>query len=370
MTLIDAEPRSGRGHSVRRFTVELFDGRDLAAARWPTLAAGPELLMHVFQSREFLDVWMATVGRARNAQCLLIVVTDQEKKPVLYLPLCVENKFNRRILRFMDAGIADLNAPILVAGQNLTRSEFLDVWSEIVSMLPVIDVIDLQKMPSHVCAAHNPLTYLACRPYRSSGHAIDLADWHELARKRGSIVRMRSKLRRHRRRLSEIEPTAVLVNPSGPHWHQVMDRLTELKRRQYQRTGRDFFAAPGIREFYREIAAPERLGRISHLSALTCGNNIVAAHLGFIGRGRFYYIMPAFDLDHRSYAVGLMLLGCLIEQCAEEDYATFDLGEGDYSYKETWETHRLALSSYEQGLTAAGMVYGQLLRARRFLLAH
>ncbi|MEA2947153.1 MAG: hypothetical protein QOI40_2483 [Alphaproteobacteria bacterium] len=367
MTLLDAVPRSSIGRSGRRLAVELFDGQDLAAARWPTIAADPELLMHVFQSREFLEVWMATIGRSRHAQCFLAIVTDQDNRPILYLPLSVETKFNARILRFMDAGVTDLNAPILAVGQNLTRGEFSAVWDEILSRLPGIDVIDLQKMPSNVGAAPNPLSYLDCQPYRSSGHVVDLANWHALAAKRGSIVRMRSKLRRHRRKLTAIEPTAFLANPSGPQWHRVMDRLTELKRRQYLRTSGDFFSAPGVRDFYREIAAPERLGQISHLSALTCGDRIVAAHLGFVGPGRFYYILPAFDTEYRSFAVGLMLLGHLIEQCANDGYSTFDLGEGDYSYKETWETQRIPLLSYERGLTAAGVVYGQLRRARRVL---
>jgi CelD/BcsL family acetyltransferase involved in cellulose biosynthesis len=367
VTLIDAGPRSDTGRRARRLAVELFNGQDLVAARWPSIAAGPELLMHVYQSREFLEVWMATIGRSRNAQCFLVVVTDEDKRPILYLPLSIETKFNTRVLRFMDAGVTDLNAPILVAGQNITRSEVPGIWDKILSLLPGIDIVDLQKMPRSIGAAPNPLSYLDCEPYKSSGHAIDLADWHELAAKRGSVVRMRSKLRRHRRRLAAIEPTTFLANPSGPQWHRVMDRLTELKRRQYLRTSGDFFTAPGVRDFYREIAAPERLGRISHLSALTCGDTIVAAHLGFVGPGRFYYILPAFDTEYRSFAVGLMLLGHLIEQCADEGYATFDLGEGDYSYKATWETHRIPLLSYERGLTAAGVLYGHLRRARRFL---
>src|SRR5262245_55022737 len=323
--------------------------------------------MHVFQSREFLEVWMATIGRARNARCFLIIVKDVDEQPVLYLPLSIETRFNARILRFMDAGVADLNAPILVAGQNFTRSEFFAVWAEILSLLPTVDVIDLQKMPSHVCAAHNPLSYFECRPYRTSGHVVDLTNWDELARKRASTVRMRSKLRRHHRRLTRVAATSFITNPSGARLHKVVEALADLKRKQYRRTQRDFFAAPGVYDFYRTLATPERLGHISHLSALVCGGHIVAAHLGFIGRDRFYYTLPAFDLEYRSFAVGLMLLDHLVEQCAKERYEVFDLGEGDYSYKRTWETQRLPLLCYEHGLTAAGLIYGQLRRARQFL---
>lgn len=364
----DAPPRSRPAQIPRRFDVELFDGRDFAAARWPSIAAGPELLMHTFQSREVLDVWTATIGRARKAQCFLIVVTNSDdKNPILYLPLAIETRFGMRILRFMDAGVVDLNAPILVAGQDLSRGEFLDVWGRILSLLPAIDVVDLQKMPGTVGGEHNPLTYLACRPYRFSGNTVDLGKWREVVARR-STARVHGKLRRHLRRLSEVSPTAFLMDPSGPQWREVMDRLTEVKRKQYLRTtARDFFAAPGVLDFYREIAAPERLGRISHLSALTCGGHIVAAHLGIIGRGRFYYILPAFDTEYRSFAVGLVLLKHLIEQCANQDYETFDLGEGDYPYKETWTTHHDLLWSYEHGLTSAGRIYGQLRRARRAL---
>ena len=365
LSLTDAPVRSRPVDGPRRFAVDLFDGREFAAARWPSVAAGPELQMHAFQSQEFLDVWTATIGRARNAQCFLVVVADADGKPVLYLPLAIEARFGVRILRFMDAGVVDLNAPILVAGKDLTRGEFLDVWSRILALLPAIDVVDLQKMPVTVGAAQNPLTYLACRRYRFGGNTVDLGQWREVAA-RPSTARVHRKLQRHLRRLSKVAPTAFLMNPSGPQWHEVMDRLTEVKRKQYLRTtARDFFAAPGVLDFYREIAAPERLGRISHLSALSCGRDVVAAHLGFIGRDRFYYVLPGFDTEYRPYAVGLILLERLMEQCVEQNYETFDLGEGDYRYKETWTTHRAQPWSCEHGLTSVGRIYDGLRRARR-----
>jgi CelD/BcsL family acetyltransferase involved in cellulose biosynthesis len=364
VTLIEAVPRPALAQRSHRFTIELFDGRDFATAGWPSIDAGSEFLMHVFQSREFLETWMATIGRARNAKCFLIVVRDGDERPVLYLPLSLETRFDARILRFMDAGIAGLNAPILVAGRNLTRSEFFAIWAEILSLLPSVDVVDFQRMPSHVCAAHNPFGYFQCRPHQASRHVIDLTNWPELGRTRGPTVRMQSKLRRHHRRLSRIDTAAFLINPSGAQRQYLVERLAELKRSQYRRTQGSFFAAPGVQDFYRALAAPERLGRISHLSALACGGHIVAAHLGFLGRDRFHYVLPAFDLEYRSFAVGLMLLDHLVEHCAERAHAVFDLGEGDYSYKRAWETHLLPLLSFEQGLTAAGLLYAQRRRAQ------
>jgi CelD/BcsL family acetyltransferase involved in cellulose biosynthesis len=166
--------------------------------------------------------------------------------------------------------------------------------------------------------------------------------------------------------LSKLGPTQFVTRPSPPQLRPLVDRLMELKREQYLRTtGRDFFATPGIHDFYSRMLAPEQLGRISDLSALTCGDDVVSAHLGFMGRGRFYYVLPAFDTRYRSLAVGILLLDHLIERCAAEEYTTFDLGEGDFSYKTKWATHRLPLLACEQAVTPIGALFGRLRRVRR-----
>jgi CelD/BcsL family acetyltransferase involved in cellulose biosynthesis len=366
VTSIDAAPRLWPGQTTRHFTVECFGNGDLTAACWPSISAGPEFRMHVYQSREFLDVWMATVGKARGAECFLVVVKNQDKTPVLYLPLTIETKFNVRILRFMDGGVTDFNAPIVVADHDLTRSEFIGVWNEILALLPAIDVIDLQKIASQVSTARNPLTYLDCVAYETSGHSIELRALHDDPGRSPSIGRMQKKFRRQLRRLGELGPAEFQINPSLSKLDKVMGGLIDLKRKHYLRTsGRDFFAMPGIYDFYSEMMQPSRLGRISHLSALTCGDDVVSAHLGFIGRNRFYYVLPAFDTRYRSLAVGHLLLDHLITHCAEQDYTTFDLGEGDFAYKKKWATQRQQLLSYERAMSATGVLYRQLRRVRR-----
>ncbi len=353
--------------ATRRLTVEVFDGADLKSAGWPSIAAGADLKMHVFQSAEFLDVWMATIGKARAVQCFLIVVRDRHRRPVLYLPLTIETKFNIRFLRFIDGGVVDFNGPILVAGQELSRDEFRDVWADILFLLPEFDLIDLQKITGHVSNVRNPLTYLECSNYRSSGHAIHWSSQCDEPDRSRSKIRMRKKLRRQQQRLDEIGTTELVISPAASRASEIMDALIDLKRRQYLRTtGSDFFAKPGVQDFYRAMAMPDRLGRVSHLSALICGGKILAAHLGFIGRGRFYYVLPAFDTEYRSFATGLLLLDHLVESSRGE-FATFDLGEGDSSYKEKWATHELPLWSCEQAKSAAGMLYRPLRRVRQFV---
>ncbi len=364
MTVLDMPRRGVVATDATHFTVELH--HSLTAADWP-YAADPRARMHIFQSREFLDVWMDTIGRARGAECCLIAVKDGERRPILYLPLAIETTFNVRLLRFMDAGVADYNAPILMSERALTRREFERVWSEVLSLLPKFDVVDLQKMSGDVSGAFNPLAYLDCAPYASSGPAIALNALRGEVDARPSVRALRKNLGRHLRALNRIGEMNFIVNPAAGQSDRIFERLLELKRRKYLRTtGRDFLAAPGVTGFYRQMTAPGRIGRISHLSALTCGGNVISAHLGFIGRSRVYYVLPAYDTEYQRFQVGHLLLQHLIDLSLEQKFSTFDLGLGDFSYKEKWATHHLALYACERPMTVAGALYLQMRRARRF----
>ena len=86
---------------------------------------------------------------------------------------------------------------------------------------------------------------------------------------------MQKIFRRQHQRLGEFGTADFVHDPKTPQLAAISDSLVDLKRKQYLRTsGRDFFAAPGVYEFYREMMQPSRLGRIIHLSALTCGDKV------------------------------------------------------------------------------------------------
>jgi CelD/BcsL family acetyltransferase involved in cellulose biosynthesis len=366
VTVIDL-PRRGR---VTSFKVELFDGGNLAAADWPSIADDRDLRLYIFQSREFLDIWLDTIGKASRVEPCFVVVRDADRRPVLYLPLIIETKFNVRLLRFMDCGVADYNAPIVAADRTLSRQEFHDVWADVLALLPGFDVIDLKKIASDVAGAVNPLTYLDCTPFGDSGHAIALTRLRDQTDTRRAVVRLRRKLQTHAKGLSQIGEPRFIVNPDAAEAAPVAERLLELKRQKFQRTSTpDFLSAPGVERFYREMMSPGRLGTIAHLSALTIGDTVASAHLGFIGRGRFYYIFPAYDTAFGRYRVGHLLMQHLIDQSVAQDFDAFDLGIGDASYKNKWATHHLALHSHERAATAAGRVYLQMRRVRRFVSA-
>ena len=349
------------------FKIEVFDSDKFAECDWPTTADDLNLKMYVFQSREFLETWTRTIGKANGIKSYLLVVRNDDGKPVLYLPLAIETKFNIRILRFMDCGVADYNAPVMKAGLALSRQEFKGLWAEMLSLLPAFDVIDLKKIAGNVSGDINPLTFLDCTSHSESGHSL-LLKGVDAAADGGASISLRRKLDREHRKISELGAVEFVVNPSGNMAGLITEKLLALKREKYTQTKvRDFLAMPGVADFYREVVSPKQHGKIGHLSALFIGKTIVSAHIGYIGRGSFYYILPAYDAAYARYRPGYLLLRELVDWSAQQGDETFDFGVGDEPYKQTWANHRLPLYDHERAMTAAGQVYLQMRRVRRLV---
>ncbi len=365
VTVLDLAQR----HRLARhsFKAELI-GRERFASDWPSIADDRGTRMYVYQSREFLDVWMNTIGSAGRIECYFVVVRDSDAAPVLYLPLAIETKFNIRFLRFMDCGVADFNTPIVNAGRELTQQEFDAIWPEVLALLPNVDVIDLKKIANDISGVFNPLTYLSCSPHRESGHLLRFAQSEKPDGGTTPSPSLKQKLSRELRKLGQTRDVEFIVNPTGAKAQEFIERLFELKRQKYQQTkSADFLSAPGIADFYRQIASPQQHAKIGHLSALLVDNTVVAAHLGFFGRGRFYYILPAYDASYARHRPGHLLLNYLVDQTNKRGFETFDLGLGDEAYKISWATERIALYDHQRAKTAAGQLYLQMRRVRRFV---
>jgi CelD/BcsL family acetyltransferase involved in cellulose biosynthesis len=365
VTVLDlAQPRRLARHS---FKAELI-GRERFLSDWPSIADDRGVSMYVYQSREFLDAWMNTIGSAGRIECYFVVVRDSDAAPVLYLPLAIETKFNLRFLRFMDCGVADFNAPIVHAGRELTQQEFDVIWPKVLALLPNVDVIDLKKIASDISGVLNPLTYLSCSPHRESGHLLRFAHSPKADGDTTPSPSLKQKLGRELRKLGETRDVEFIVNATGAKAEEFIERLFELKRQKYQQTrSADFLSAPGVADFYRQIATPQQHAKIGHLSALLVDNAVVAAHLGFFGRGRFYYILPAYDASYARHRPGHLLLNYLVDQTNKQGFETFDLGVGDEAYKISWATEQIALYDHQRAKTAAGQLYLQMRRVRRFV---
>jgi CelD/BcsL family acetyltransferase involved in cellulose biosynthesis len=242
------------------------------------------------------------------------------------------------------------------------------LWKRIVKALPGFDVANLEKIPDTIGGQPNPLRAVAAEPQAFSGYALRLAGtWAEIAR---SLPRGQDS-RRKRRRLQDVGVVTFRIARSAAEIDQFLEALVRQKRRRYLETrGLDGLARPGYLDYLRQSTLQlSGSGRVQ-LSALFCGDVIVAAHWGIVAADRFYYLMPSFEAgDWLKFSPGRLIVEDLLEWCAGEHIRLFDFGVGDEPYKTEFSADRIPLWHGLHARTPVGSAYAAIRRGRSRLLA-
>jgi CelD/BcsL family acetyltransferase involved in cellulose biosynthesis len=170
-------------------------------------------------------------------------------------------------------------------------------------------------------------------------------DWEaELAGLRKKLV---ADTRRCRRRLEEQHGEVRYERVRDPETAAAtLAFIAERQRARRAELG-DFspFEREQVRGFFGELVERALDDPRLHLSRLTVGDQVAAAHLGWAQPDRFLYYMPTFAPDLARFAPGRLLLFELLRESVEADVELFDLGAGDEGYKHELPLERTELYS-------------------------
>jgi CelD/BcsL family acetyltransferase involved in cellulose biosynthesis len=351
------------------YVAHLHGRHELDALGWPRAMEDGDWEMYVFQSREFLDTWGETIGQVGGAELYLVVIKDRLGRPVMYLPLCLEDSAGVRVIRFPDGGVADYNAPILHPHHEIAPDHFRRLWRRILALLPQADAIDLRKMPAKVAGLPNPMLALGARRAVDQSSIVDLTVPAEIYDADGARGAMLGQVSRKSRKADRKFGLHVQFGGDCEQLSAASDFIFHHKRRQYvETTGRDAFAIKGAGAFYQRLIAQWRPGGWVQFSVLTIGARIAAAHLGYETTKRAYYILPADDrANYGRFSCGTKLLVEIVRHHAARGRRYLDLGGGHEPYKAIWRTDTLDLYDHASPLTLKGAMYLAALRTARRL---
>lgn len=327
---------------------------------WPGITASGDARCHVFQTREYLALWQETIGAARRFRPLYVRV-DQGQTPLLLLPLGIEKRRGLRILSFADGGVADYNAPVLFpAAASLDAAAMQLIWQRICALVPPFDLALLEKMPDSVKGRANPMRHLVTHPAVTQASSVTLDPGRAGEWPAKSSVR-------NRRKLDAMGGLELIMAADKDTAARVLEAMIQQKTRRYIETrGWDGFDRPGYRAYFRRLT--EALAAQVHLSAISVGGEIVAAHWGLITPDRFYYLMPSHaDGRFAPFSPGRLLMEELISWSAANGLAGFDMGTGSEAYKDKYCDLTLALSALRSARTVQGRVWLAAMAARRRL---
>jgi CelD/BcsL family acetyltransferase involved in cellulose biosynthesis len=338
--------------------IEIFDAFSKVEPIWRK--AQERCACYGFQTFEWLSTWQETIGVAEKVEPYIVHIADTNATTLMLLPLGIQRRYGVALLKFLGDDVTDYHAPIVrpdFAAQ-LRCAELNRLMSCVIELLPEVDVVALEKMPSVIEGVRNPLASLSGAEHQYNGHAATLGDTFKGFKERRSTKFFSTSARKWRR-LSEIAPAKFCIARSPDTADEFVRVLVRQKRRRYLETGSpDPLSKPHFRSFYLTLAKKYASKDLIQISALRVGSAIVATHLGMVFRGRFYWLFPSFEAGSWArYSPGGLLMQILVEHSISEGLKTFDLTIGDEAYKKLWGDHILPLYDCVRGASTKGKAY-------------
>jgi CelD/BcsL family acetyltransferase involved in cellulose biosynthesis len=352
------------------FRVELIHDWDEAAAKLEDAMAQGRATP--FQNRHWLGAWYRCFASNESARPLIVIVSEARTRDlVAILPLWLRTQRGLRIAEF--AGSADYNAPILGPAATGSATETAVWWRHLCRELARLpggcDLLRFGKMPVAMAGWVNPLSSLAgAQPCALTGHLVQVGDDYDAYRY--SLEKtVRKELERSWR---------VFARHEGAEFRQVHDldeALRTFAALEAQQSARmhDLGKSYSLDDessvaFHRELIVRGLADGYVVLTALTCGEEIVATLLGI--RTGSHYVMVRISnagLAWSNCSPGRLVIERTMAMLHADGVRTFDFSVGSYDYKRRFGVSDVSLIDFTAALSWRGLPYELRDRAARGL---
>lgn len=336
--------------------IDIFESFDACASYWRAFEA--KTSHHGFLSFDWLSTWQKTIG-ASNATKPLIVLLSHDADVKMILPFGIRPyKKIFKVLCWLGAGTTDYMGPLWDSHDpSFQAASWPDLWNAVIKAVfakKKFDGMKLDNIPDVWANAVNPMMHLS--PLQAKGYysfsKLDQPSFEDFYQLRSKNLRQDSK--RQRERLLKTGGSLSFKIASTPEeglkW--LPDLFTFKSQRYKEMKVPDLFASKSFRDFYTSIFLLKT--SLPHLSALTCGEENIALHLGLFHQKRFYYLLPAHAVAWGKYSPGRILLEELIRWTFAQKGEVFDFTLGAEAYKKDWCSHTQRLFQKKQGVSFLG----------------
>ncbi len=125
----------------------------------------------------------------------------------------------------------------------------------------------------------------------------------------------------------------------------LFDQVCAWKSAQYQRTGLvDVLSFPWTRDLLWRILQVDRPEFAGTLSALYCGDRLVAGHIGMRSATVWHWWFPSYDVELGGHSPGTLLLLEMIRAAGARGLREIDLGKGAATYKDRFKTGAVTIA--------------------------
>ena len=327
-----------------------------------------------FQSLPVIDSWYrAMAGRPDLEPAIVSIADGRTGAWALHLPLVRSRRALVRSIAFADAGLVDYNAPVIGSAAPRTAEGAAALWRALRRALPAADLIDFRKMPSEIGDRPNPLALLATQPCELNGNVVRTGDDFD-AYMRTVLKRVvRKELERSWRVFSR-HPAAQFGAVTEPPQRRLV--LEAIERQQPIRLGRSgktyWLDRPEAADYYRRLVDADPAGRSVVLTALTAGDEVVAALMGLRSGNTFTMIRisSSGDAAWTNCSPGRLVIERTMAALHREGVREFDFSVGNYDYKRRFGVEPVRLFDLVRPLTPLGLAGAADAHGRAWLRRH
>ena len=332
-------PASARAGAKSFARVEVYETVAAAAAVWAEMEAVAPA--SVYQTRRWLEPWLAHVGAARGERPMLVAAFDEAGRPVAFLPLTTNRCGLHTVAAFAGGKDANFNLPLMRPGAVLDAADCLRLLRAARCAAPARpNLFLLANQPLAWEGIANPLAQLPRQASASFGWKTALAaDGAGLLRQKLSKDGAK-KLARKERRLADLGPLRYFLAQGPEEVAAAIDAFLAQKVARLHAMGvTGVFESAGERMFLLAAATPGPDGAAAmSWFALSVAGRIAATYAGGVHRGRFHGMVNSFDASPQ-FAIaspGELLMKWLLAECCARGLATLDMGVGEAQYKQAW----------------------------------
>ena len=335
------------------FRVEFVRNWSEAAARWNERGEAT-----TFQHRHWLGAWYAAFD---TVDPLIAIISDtQARRDVALFPLISRHHRGIRLIEFADLGVSDYNAPMFSCAaprdcasmRAMGRALFaaLGQWRD----RP--DLIRLKKMPAEICGRSNPLMAWTWSGSSSlNGNLVEIGDDFEAYR----ISIRKMQMPRCWRVFIRHPGARFRIATTLEEALRFLDVTDVQQRERMNRLGHKFVLdQPPHARFYRDVVRGGMAEGYAVVSALISDEGIVATTMG-LRQGRHYSLLRTSNAGEKwsNCSPGLLCVERTMAALHGQGVRHFDLGIGNYDYKQRFGAKQLPLADISVALSWRGAPY-------------
>jgi CelD/BcsL family acetyltransferase involved in cellulose biosynthesis len=326
---------------------------------WRTICAGDPTLSGPFFSPVFAEAAERAGVDAR------VCIIEDDGRIAAFFPFQFANSLSRWLGAGMRIGgeISDHFGMIAPPGFSISERELLRLCGLSSFYFTHLDEAQLR----HGLHGERPEIGLLVRMERGGA-----ARWEEICANDKMLAGdTKRKVRRITEKFGPLNFEFQIADP-----HPALDRLIEIKRRQYARTNSgDSLGDAWKRRMLHDLADSQAPDCEGVLSVLSAGNEYLASHFGIRGRSDMHYWFPVYNIEHEKLSPGRLIYKYLVEAADAHGFKTLDNGAGDTRakrdfsnasmtyYRGTWQRPGLKSLFTGAGMSARWRAQALLRRA-------